>query len=71
MEQIRDLSGETISSGLATRLIGGTETRIGGQWFSSTALGELLMPRKKSDPQALLARFEALCKKAYSAIQTQ
>ncbi|MGA7509470.1 MAG: replication endonuclease [Erwinia billingiae] len=64
IEQIRDLSGETISRGLATRLIGGTETRIGGQWFSSTALGELLRPRKKSDPQALLARFELLAKKS-------
>jgi hypothetical protein len=67
IEQIRDLSGETISRGLATRLIGGTETRIGGQWFSSTALGELLRPRKKSDPQALLARFELLAKKSCEA----
>lgn len=63
IEQVRDLSGETISRGLAVRLVEGTETKIGGQWFSSTALGELLRPRKKDNSAKLLIRINDLTKR--------
>lgn len=63
IEQVRDLSGEVISRGLASRLVDGTETRIGGMWFSSTAQGELLRPRKRTRAKELLTRFHLLAEK--------
>ncbi len=63
IEQLRDLSGETISRGLAYRLIRGTETKIAGQWYSSTAQGELLMTKKRRESVSLLIRFNALARK--------
>ncbi|WLS80880.1 replication endonuclease [Erwinia pyri] len=63
IEQLRDLSGETISRGLAYRLIRGTETKIAGQWYSSTAQGELLMTKKRRESKSLLMRFNALARK--------
>jgi Bacteriophage replication gene A protein (GPA). len=42
--QVRDLSGETISRGLAMRLVGGTQTKIGGHLFRSLPNGELARP---------------------------
>ncbi|KGT95348.1 replication protein [Erwinia typographi] len=68
IEQIRDLIGETISCGLAARLIGGTETRIGGEWFSCTAQGELLRARKKDVAGELLARCSLLAEKIRNRI---
>lgn len=61
--QVQDLTGETISRGLAVRLVKGTETKISGQWFSSTALGELLRPRKRDESARILNRFNELQKK--------
>ncbi|WP_233592638.1 replication endonuclease [Erwinia psidii] len=58
--QIRDICGETISRGLASRLTGGTDTKIAGQWFSATALGELLRPRSRGRAEAVMARFNNL-----------
>jgi len=45
--QVRDLSGETISRGLAVRLIDGTQTEIAGKLFRSTCYGDLVRPFKK------------------------
>lgn len=42
--QVRDFSGETISRGLAVRLIKGTQTKIAGQVFRSLPNGELARP---------------------------
>lgn len=44
IEQIRDFTGDTISRALALRLIGGTETKIAGRWFRSSAYGDLMRP---------------------------
>mgnify|MGYP001160570569 CR=1 FL=1 len=68
IEQLRDLSGETISCGLAYRLIRGTETKIAGQWYSSTAQGELLRPKKKPAHETRLARFNVLARKHAGAL---
>lgn len=68
--EIRDLTGESISRGLATRILSGTETLVADQWVSSTAQGELLRPVKRSAATAILARVEALrekCKRAGAA----
>lgn len=44
ISQVKDLCGETISRGLAVRLIGGTQTKIGGRMFRSSAYGGLFRP---------------------------
>jgi len=58
--QVKDLSGETISRGLAMRLLGGTETKIAGRWFRSSAYGELFAPSKTKTKSNLHARVEKL-----------
>ncbi|WP_338491980.1 replication endonuclease [Erwinia aphidicola] len=65
--EIRDLTGESISRGLATRILGGTETLVADQWFSSTAQGELLRPARRGVAAAILARVEALREKCKGA----
>lgn len=58
--QIRDITRETISRAVAVRLISGTETKIDGQWFRSSASGELFRPKKRIEAESLLSRFERL-----------
>jgi len=60
--QIRDITRETISRAVAVRLIGGTETKIDGQWFRSSACGELFRPKKRIEAESLLSRFERLAR---------
>lgn len=60
ISQVRDLSGETISRGLAVRLLGGTETKIAGRMFRSSEYGELLRARTSSKKENLLARVNRL-----------
>ena len=61
--QIRDITRETISRAVAVRLISGTETKINGQWFRSSAGGELFRPKKRIDAESLLNRFNRLAGK--------
>lgn len=58
--QIRDITRETISRAVAMRLVSGTETKIDGQWFRSSASGELFRPKKRMDAKNLLSRFNRL-----------
>lgn len=64
IDQVRDLTGETISRGLAVRLVNGTETKIAGRWFRSSAYGDLVRPRnpveKSSGAASVLARVNHL-----------
>jgi len=57
---IRDLTGETISRGLAFRLLKGGEIEVGSLRFAATALGELLPAEKTCKKEALLMRFANL-----------
>ncbi|MFG6076085.1 replication endonuclease [Erwinia sp. OPT-41] len=61
--QIRDITRETISRAVAVRLISGTETKIDGQLFRSSASGELFRPKKRIDAESLLSRFNRLADK--------
>ncbi|WP_380184845.1 replication endonuclease [Kalamiella sp. sgz302252] len=61
--QIRDITRETISRAVAVRLISGTETKINGQWFRSSAGGDLFRPRKRINAENLLSRFNRLADK--------
>ena len=61
--QIRDITRETISRAMAVRLISGTETKIDGQWFRSSAGGELFRPKKRINAENLLSRFNRLADK--------
>ncbi|WP_338506639.1 replication endonuclease [Erwinia aphidicola] len=65
--EIRDLTGESISRGLAIRILGGTKTLVAGQWISSTAQGELLRPARRGAGAVILARVEALREKCKGA----
>ncbi|RAR65393.1 bacteriophage replication gene A protein, partial [Pantoea ananatis] len=69
--QVRDLSGETISRGLAVRLIGGTQTEIAGKLFRSTCYGDLVRPFKSkadtSRKHEILSRFNRLAERAKAA----
>jgi len=69
--QVRDLSGETISRGLAVRLIGGTQTEIAGKLFRSTCYGDLVRPFKSkadtSRKDEILIRFNRLAERAKAA----
>jgi hypothetical protein len=58
--QVRDLSGENISRGLAVRLIGGTQTKIAGQVFRSLPNGELVRPKLEPKKTSVLERFNRL-----------
>ncbi|WP_010255054.1 replication endonuclease [Pantoea agglomerans] len=64
--QVRDLSGETISRGLAVRLIGGTQTKIGGHLFRSLPNGELVRPILEPIRTFVLERFNRLAEKQRS-----
>ncbi|MFK3933942.1 replication endonuclease [Pantoea agglomerans] len=64
--QVRDLSGETISRGLAVRLIGGTQTKIGGHLFRSLPNGELVRPILEPKRTFVLERFNRLAEKQRS-----
>ncbi len=62
--QVKDLCGETISRGLAVRLIGGTQTKIGGRLFRSSAYGDLFRPKVEADKAGILERFNRLAELA-------
>ncbi|MDU5838395.1 MAG: replication endonuclease [Pantoea sp.] len=64
--QVKDLSGETISRGLAVRLIGGTQTKIAGRMFRSSAYGDLFRPKVEVERQGVLDRFNRLAALAKS-----
>ncbi len=66
--QIRDITRETISRAVAVRLISGTETKINGQWFRSSASGELFRPKKRIDAESLLSRFNWLADKGRAKV---
>jgi len=57
---VKELCGETISRGLAVRLIGGTQTRIAGRLFRSSAYGDLFRPKVEADKAGILERFNRL-----------
>jgi hypothetical protein len=61
--QVKDLSGETISRGMAVRLIGGTQTKIAGQMFRSLPNGELARPILEPKRTFVLERFNRLAEK--------
>jgi len=61
--QVKDLSGETISRGLAVRLISGTQTKIAGQMFRSLPNGELARPILEPKRTFVLERFNRLAEK--------
>ncbi|MBZ6395600.1 MULTISPECIES: replication endonuclease [Pantoea] len=58
--QVKDLCGEIISRGLAVRLIGGTQTKIAGRLFRSSAYGELFRPIMEPKKPGALERFNRL-----------
>lgn len=60
ISQVKDLCGETISRGLAVRLIGGTQTKIGGRMFRSSAYGDLFRPILEPKKPGPLERFNHL-----------
>ncbi|ORM94603.1 replication endonuclease [Pantoea cypripedii] len=60
ISQVRDLCGETISRGLAVRLISGTQTEIAGRMFRSSVYGDLFRPKVKPEKVSILARFNGL-----------
>ncbi|BAN99303.1 hypothetical protein E05_45370 [Plautia stali symbiont] len=60
---MRDLSGETISRGMAVRLIGGTQTKIAGHLFRSLPNGELARPILEPKRAFVLDRFNRLAEK--------
>jgi len=60
ISQVRDLCGETISRGLAVRLIGGTQTEIAGRMFYSSAYGDLFRPKIQRKTIGILERFNRL-----------
>lgn len=44
IEQVKDYTGESISRGLAARLLKGIETKIAGKWVWSSSAGDLMRP---------------------------
>ncbi|WP_033755129.1 replication endonuclease [Pantoea sp. NGS-ED-1003] len=64
--QVKELCGETISRGLAVRLIGGTQTKIAGRLFRSSAYGDLFRPKVEADKAGILERFNRLAELARS-----
>ncbi|WP_455915563.1 replication endonuclease [Pantoea agglomerans] len=60
IDQIRELTGEIISRGLATRLISGVETKIAGEWCRSASNGELFRAPRPISFTELLARLHDL-----------
>lgn len=64
ISQVRDLCGETISRGLAVRLIGGTQTEIAGRMFCSSAYVDLFRPQIERKTVGILERFNRLADQA-------
>lgn len=60
IDQIRELTGETISRGLATRLIQGVNTEIAGEWCRSASSGELFRAPRPILATELLAKLNHL-----------
>ncbi|QZQ52283.1 replication endonuclease [Erwinia persicina] len=60
IEEIRELTGETITRGLATRLIRGADTEIAGEWCRSASSGELFRAPKPVLAADLSARLNHL-----------
>ncbi|WP_455863886.1 replication endonuclease [Pantoea agglomerans] len=60
IDQIRELTGETISRGLATRLISGVDTKIAGEWCRSASNGELFRAPRPILVTELLAKLNHL-----------
>ncbi|MGP6856831.1 replication endonuclease [Klebsiella pneumoniae] len=65
--QVKDLCGETISRGLAVRLIGGTQTKIAGRLFRSSAYGELVRPHAGPRNYEILERIGRLARASKDA----
>ncbi len=62
IEGVRDLTGETISRGLALRLVRGVNTKVAGVWCRSGASGELFSAKSPVLKNDLLARFTLAAK---------
>lgn len=60
ISQVRDFCGETISRGLAVRLIGGTQTEIAGKMCRASACGDLLRAKPEAKEGCILSRFNRL-----------
>ncbi|WP_336795862.1 replication endonuclease [Erwinia aphidicola] len=60
IDEIEELTGETITRGLATRLIRGAHTEIAGEWCRSASSGELFRAPKPIAAADLLARLNHL-----------
>ncbi|MHC2597766.1 hypothetical protein ACVLVH_003428 [Kluyvera sp. 1366] len=60
ISQVRDFCGETISRGLAVRLIGGTQTEIAGKMCRASTCGDLLRTKPEARKGSILARFNRL-----------
>lgn len=60
--EVRDLTGETISRGLALRLVRGVNTKISGIWCRSVASGEVFAAKVPVRKSELLARFTVAAK---------
>ncbi|MEJ5178854.1 replication endonuclease [Erwinia sp. MYb416] len=58
--EIKDLTGETISRGLAVRLIRGFDTKIFGEWYRGAGSGEIFRGKEPVNTVKLLARFNLL-----------
>lgn len=62
IEGVRDLTGETISRGLALRLVRGINTKVAGVWCRSAASGELFSAKPPVLKNDLLERFTLAAK---------
>ncbi|MEN5016944.1 replication endonuclease [Erwinia sp. Eh17-17] len=58
--EIRDLTGQTISRGLAVRLIRGFNTKIFGEWYRGAGSGEIFRGKEPVTGEKLLDKFERL-----------
>ena len=65
IDEVRQLTGEIISRGLALRLVRGVDTKIAGIWCRSAASGELFSAKSPIVKSELLARF-TLAAKGYA-----
>ena len=69
--QLKDSSGETISRGLAVRLIGGMQIEIAGKTYRSTCYSDLVRAFKSkadtSRKDEILSRFDSLAESAKAA----
>ncbi len=58
--EIRDLTGETITRGLAVRLIRGFDTKIFGEWYRGAGSGEIFRGKEPANSSKVIARFNLL-----------